>query len=181
MKLYLSPKASYLYQALKSKSVPYAEQVKALFRDIQAHPHEGIGTPEMIDASLPGYWERRFNGSGMVTYYSEGDYVIIISIMNELLPSHEELPFKLQEASKEDYAQMIRQMEANRGHADDPKVGRELVFPKLPPEFFEKARELDRFAIKGKLPKEYEGLNSFEQAEMDKKLLMDALWEKYGE
>ena len=55
MKLYLSPKASYLYQALKSKSVPYAEQVKALFRDIQAHPQEGIGTPEMIDASLPGY------------------------------------------------------------------------------------------------------------------------------
>ena len=106
MKLYLSPKASYLYQALKSKSVPYAEQVKALFRDIQAHPQEGIGTPEMIDASLPGYWERRFNGSGMVTYYSEGDYVIIISIMNELLPSYEELPFKLQEASKEDYAQI---------------------------------------------------------------------------
>ena len=123
MKLYLSPKASYLYQALKSKSVPYAEQVKALFRDIQAHPQEGIGTPEMIDASLPGYWERRFNGSGMVTYYSEGDYVIIISIMNELLPSYEELPKTLQEASKEDYAQMIRQMEANRGHADDPKGG----------------------------------------------------------
>lgn len=63
----------------------------------------------------------------------------------------------------------------------EKEVGKELVFPKLPPEFFEKARELDRFAIKGKLPKEYEGLNSFEQAEMDKKLLMDALWEKYGE
>lgn len=181
MKLYLSPKASYLYQALKFKSVPYAEQVKALFRDIQAHPQEGIGTPEMIDASLPGYWERRFNGSGMVTYYSEGDYVIIISIMNELLPSYEELPFKLQEASKEDYAQMIRQMEANRGHADDPKVGRELVFPKLPPEFFEKAREeTERFVLKGaKLPKEYEGLDASEYPEMDKRLLADALYEKY--
>ena len=130
MKLYLSPKASYLYQALKSKSVPYAEQVKALFRDIQAHPQEGIGTPEMIDASLPGYWERRFNGSGMVTYYSEGDYVIIISIMNELLPSYEELPKTLQEASEEDYVQMIRQMEANRGHADAAKPGASLcLFP----------------------------------------------------
>lgn len=115
MKLYLSPKASYLYQALKSKSVPYAEQVKALFRDIQAHPQEGIGSPEMIERDIPGYWERRFNGSGMVTYYNEGDYVIIISIMNELLPSYEELPFKLQEASKEDYAQMIRQREAKPG------------------------------------------------------------------
>lgn len=59
-------------------------------------------------------------------------------------------------------------------------VGRDLVFPKLPPEFFEKAKELDRFALKGKLPKEYEGKDAFDQAEMDKKLLMDALWEKYG-
>lgn len=63
----------------------------------------------------------------------------------------------------------------------EEKVGRELVFPKLPPEFFEKASELDRFAIKGRLPKEYEGLDSFGQAEMDKKFLMDALLEKYGE
>ena len=115
MKLYLSPKASYLYQALKSKSVPYAEQVKALFRDIQAHPQEGIGSPEMIERDIPGYWERRFNGSGIVCYFHEGNYVVILSIMNELLPSHEELPFKLQEASKEDYAQMIRQMKAKPG------------------------------------------------------------------
>ena len=123
MKLYLSPKASYLYQALKGKSVSYAEQVKAILLDIKDHPLEGIGTPEIIDPSLPGYWERRFNGSGTLTYYYERDYVVIISIDNELLPSHEELPVKLQEASKQDYAQMIRLMEANRGHADDPKVG----------------------------------------------------------
>ena len=123
MKLYFSPKAQYQYQCLKGRSVPYAEQVKALLKDIQEHPLEGIGTPEMIGASFPGYWERRFNGSGMVTYYYEQDYVVIISIMNELLPSHEELPHKLQEMSKQDYAQMIRQMEANRGHGDDPKVG----------------------------------------------------------
>ena len=123
MKLYLSPKASYLYQTLKGKSVPYAEQVKTILQDIKEHPLEGIGTPELVDASLPGYWERRFNGSGMVTYYYEGDYVVIISIGNELLPSHEGLPLKLQEASKQDYAQMIRLMEANRGHGEDPKVG----------------------------------------------------------
>ena len=123
MKLYLSPKASYQYQTLKSKSVRYAEQVKTLFQDIQEHPLEGIGTPEPVDAGFPGYWERRFNGSGMVLYYHEGDYVVIISIINELLPSHEELPPKLQAMSQEDYAQVIRQMEANRGHGDDPKVG----------------------------------------------------------
>ena len=123
MKLYLSPKASYLYQTLKGKSVPCAEQVKAIFQDIKEHPMEGIGTPELLDASFPGYWERRFNGNGMITYYFEDDYVVIISIFNELLPSHEELPSKIQAMSKQDYAQAIRLMEANRGHGDDPKVG----------------------------------------------------------
>ena len=123
MKLYLSPKASYLYQCLKGRSVPYAEQVKAVLQDIKDHPLEGIGTPEPLDASLPGYWERRFNGSGMITYYYEQDYVVIVSIINDLLPSHEELPAKVQAMSKEDYAKAIRLMEANRGHGDDPKVG----------------------------------------------------------
>ena len=123
MKLYLSPKASYLYQTLKGKNVHYAEQVKAIFQDIKEHPLEGIGTPEPLHADCPGYWERRFNGSGIIIYYHEDDYVVIISILNDLLPSHEELPAKLQEMSKEDYAKAIRLMEANRGHGEDPKVG----------------------------------------------------------
>lgn len=65
----------------------------------------------------------------------------------------------------------------------EEKVGREIVFPKLPPEFFEEARELgERFVIKGAiLAPEYEGLDAYEQAEMDKKVLMEALCEKYGE
>ena len=63
----------------------------------------------------------------------------------------------------------------------EEKVGTELVFPKLPPEWFEQQREnTERYVLKGKLPKEYEGLDAYEQAEMDKKILMDALWEKYG-
>ena len=39
------------------------------------------------------------------------------------LPSQEELPPRLKEMSQSDYAQVIRQMEANRGHGEDPKVG----------------------------------------------------------
>ena len=125
MKLYLSAKAQYQYQTLKGRNVRYAEQVKAILRDIKEHPLEGIGTPEPVSPLLSDYWERRFNGSGMlIYYYGEGeDDVVIVSIINDLLPSHEELPTKLQEASKQDYAQMIRFMEANRGHGDDPKVG----------------------------------------------------------
>lgn len=62
----------------------------------------------------------------------------------------------------------------------EEQVGREIVFPKMPPEFFEKSKELERFALKGsKLPKEYEGLDPDEYAEMDKQILADALYEKY--
>ena len=60
-------------------------------------------------------------------------------------------------------------------------VGTELAFPKLPPEFFEKARELeDRFILKNtQLPAEYDGLDAAEQAAMDKIVLANALYEKY--
>lgn len=125
MKLYLSPKAQYQYQRLKARNVSYAEQVKALMLEIREHPLSGMGSPARINPSFPGYWERRFNGSGMLMYYyDEGeDYAVIFSLINDLLPSHEELPVKLQEMSRQDYAQVIRQMEANRGHGNDPKVG----------------------------------------------------------
>lgn len=128
MKIYFSPKASYQYQTLKGQSVQYAQQLKALFLDIKAHPQVGLGTPEALDlkleeARLHGYWDRRFNGSGSVVYYCGGDFVVVVSVFNELLPSHEELPLKLQKMSQEDYAESIRLMEANRGHAHDPMVG----------------------------------------------------------
>ena len=59
-------------------------------------------------------------------------------------------------------------------------VGRGVVFPKLPPELFEKSVELERFALNGvKLPKEYEGKDGFEQAELDKKDLLEALYEEH--
>lgn len=123
MKLYLSPKAQYQYQALKGKSVRYAEQVKAILLDIKEHPLEGIGSPEPLDPLFPDYLERRYNGSGMILYYYENDYVVILSIGNELLPSYEELPSHIKKYSEEDYAAIIKQMEANRGHGNDPKVG----------------------------------------------------------
>ena len=106
MKLYLSPKAQYQYQCLKGRSVPYAERVKTFLKDIQAHPLSGLGSPALVEPSFPDYWERRFSGRGMIMYYyaEGGDYVVVFSIFNDLLPSFEEHPNRLQEASKQAYA-----------------------------------------------------------------------------
>lgn len=123
MKMYLSPKANFQYQTLKGKSVPYAEQVKELLLDIREHPQSGIGSPVPLEGPFPGYWERRFNGSGMVVYYYEEDYVVVLFIVNKLLPSYEELSSYVKKYSEQDYTAIIKQMEANRGHGEDPKVG----------------------------------------------------------
>ena len=60
--------------------------------------------------------------------------------------------------------------------------GRELEFPKLTEDFFERAKDLEKFAAQGcTLPEAYRGKDAFEQAALDKELLAQALWEKYGE
>lgn len=57
--------------------------------------------------------------------------------------------------------------------------GPELVFPAIPSSFFEDNRALaEQFVLKGvRLPKEYEGLDGYEQAAQDEELLMQAKYE----
>lgn len=62
----------------------------------------------------------------------------------------------------------------------EENVGREVVFPKLPKEFFEKSKELERWAVGGKLDPRYEGLSASEQAALDKVIKYERLKEKYG-
>ena len=65
----------------------------------------------------------------------------------------------------------------------EAQVGRELVFPKVTGEWLEKARvEAEKYVLKDfVMPEEYRGKTAAEQAELDKKYLMEALWEKYGQ
>lgn len=64
----------------------------------------------------------------------------------------------------------------------EKKFGEELVFPKLPPEWFEENRALaEQFVIKdAKLSERYKGLDAAEQAALDKELKYEYLVEKYG-
>ena len=60
------------------------------------------------------------------------------------------------------------------------EVGVEIRYPKVTPEFMEKARKIaEQFVLKdAKLPKEYEGLDGYEQAALDKEFLAQK-YEKY--
>lgn len=62
------------------------------------------------------------------------------------------------------------------------EVGVEIRYPKVTPEFMEKARKIaEQFVLKdAKLPKEYEGLDAFETAALDKEYIRRAKCEKYG-
>ena len=59
-------------------------------------------------------------------------------------------------------------------------AGNDFVFPQLTEDFFRKNREFsESFVIQGaRLPKAYEGLDGYGQAEMDDKLLMEAKYEE---
>lgn len=55
------------------------------------------------------------------------------------------------------------------------------VFPQVSPSFLEEQREAaERFVLKdATLPEAYQNLDEYDQAALDKKLLADALYEKY--
>lgn len=60
-------------------------------------------------------------------------------------------------------------------------VGRDVQFPKLQEDFFEKSKELEIWAIGGEPDPMYKGLSGAEQAQLDKQIKYEFLMEKYGE
>lgn len=64
----------------------------------------------------------------------------------------------------------------------EASVGMELTFPRLDETFFERAGELERFAVQGAaLPEAYQGKDASGQAAVDREILTQALREKYGQ
>ena len=61
----------------------------------------------------------------------------------------------------------------------EEKVGREIVFPKIPKDF-KASEEALSYAVDCKLDPRYEGLSASEQAALDKVIKYERLKEKYG-
>ncbi|MDT7858329.1 Txe/YoeB family addiction module toxin [Rubrivirga sp. S365] len=52
-----------------------AKRIRALLKDIQRGPFEGIGKPEPLKGDLSGFWSRRIDDTHRVVYRVEGDTV----------------------------------------------------------------------------------------------------------
>ena len=85
----------------------------------------------------------------------------------------------LLERLKENARRTNKSLNAYVEDALEDAVSWEPEYPKLPKECFEKGRiEAEKYVLKDcRLPKEYEGLDAFEQAALDKEFLYQALYE----
>lgn len=56
-----------------------ADRIRALCKDIQKKPFEGIGKPEPLKFDLQGYWSRRIDKAHRLVYSAEKKRILIIS------------------------------------------------------------------------------------------------------
>jgi toxin YoeB len=49
------------------------DKIRALLKDIQRNPFQGLGKPEPLKYDLKGYWSRRITGEHRLVYKIEGN------------------------------------------------------------------------------------------------------------
>lgn len=55
-------------------------RINLLIRDIQHHPHEGIGKPEPLKHGLSGYWSRRITDEHRIVYMFDNNTIKIAQL-----------------------------------------------------------------------------------------------------
>ena len=53
------------------------KRINALIKDIQRHPHDGLGDPEPLRHNWTGYWSRRIDREHRLVYKVTDDAVFI--------------------------------------------------------------------------------------------------------
>lgn len=56
------------------------KKIFQLFQDMQKHPFEGIGKPELLRHNLKGKWSRRINGEHRIIYDVKDDVINVYSL-----------------------------------------------------------------------------------------------------
>ncbi len=68
----------YLFWQKTDKKI--LKRINLLIRDIQRHPHEGIGKPEPLKHGLSGYWSRRITDEHRIVYKFDNDTIKIAQL-----------------------------------------------------------------------------------------------------
>ena len=68
----------YLFWQKTDKKI--LKRINILIRDIQRHPHEGIGKPEPLKHGLSGYWSRRITDEHRIAYKFDNNTIKIAQL-----------------------------------------------------------------------------------------------------
>jgi len=64
----------------RSGNVKLFRKIGNLLEELEEHPREGTGKPEMLSGDLPGYWLRRIDSKHRLVYSIEDDIVTVTVI-----------------------------------------------------------------------------------------------------
>jgi len=77
-----SPKAQKQIEALERSGNPVLlRKIVALKSELERHPREGTGKPEMLKGNLAGYWSRRIDHEHRLVY-SIDDEIVTITVVS---------------------------------------------------------------------------------------------------
>jgi Txe/YoeB family toxin of Txe-Axe toxin-antitoxin module len=119
MRLEMLPTALKAYRQIKETEPDKALNIKALLVDSLAHPKNGKGNPLRLEGDFRNLWQRTLCSGEKIVYQIKGDVLSVLSVVADGLST----PFKIEEYTDDEYRSILAQMEANRGHAHDSKVG----------------------------------------------------------
>lgn len=65
----------------RTKNIEVMQRISILLTDIEQHPDQGLGNPEILKYSLSGFWSRRINKEHRLVYRVIDDCVVeVISL-----------------------------------------------------------------------------------------------------
>ena len=67
------------YTSWQTEDKQMLRKINELIKDIQRHPHEGIGKPEPLKYDLAGFWSRRIDREHRLVYQVIDQEILIYS------------------------------------------------------------------------------------------------------
>ena len=122
MKLKFCNSAAKSCLILKERNPEDFEALKLMLGEILQRPEEGRGCPFRLHGTFEGCWQRYYTPTDILFYSVSEDTVEIVAIGNRVISEYSEVSVQTG-YTDEEYDSILKLMEGNRGHGNDPKVG----------------------------------------------------------